>query len=75
MAAAEEMHPTQNLQFHLGWEDSIQYASRMLLEEAQSLMGAEMSPERHFKPANGAAYLSLTVDTTQEAERIFALAV
>ena len=51
-----------------GWEDSIQYAS-MTLGETE-LMGADV-PER-FQPMRS-AYLSLTVDTTQEAERIFAL--
>lgn len=51
-----------------GWENSIQYAS-MTLGETQ-LMGADV-PDR-FQPMRS-AYLSLTVDTAQEAERIFAL--
>jgi PhnB protein len=51
-----------------GWEDSIQYPS-MTLGETE-LTGADV-PER-FQPMRS-AYLSLTVHTAQEAERIFAL--
>jgi PhnB protein len=51
-----------------GWENSIQYAS-MTLGETE-LMAADV-PER-FQPMRS-VYLSLTVDTVAEAERIFAL--
>ena len=51
-----------------GWENSIQYAS-MTLGETE-LMGADV-PEG-FQPMRS-VYLSLTVDTAAQAERIFAL--
>jgi PhnB protein len=52
-----------------GWEHSIQYASMNLGET--ELMGADVPPAR-FQPMRS-AYLSLTVDSTDEAERIYAL--
>jgi PhnB protein len=52
-----------------GWENSIQYAE-MELGETQ-LMGADVSPAR-FQPMRS-AYLSLTVSSTEEAERIYQL--
>jgi PhnB protein len=52
-----------------GWEQSIQYATMQLGET--ELMGADVSPDR-FKPMRS-AYLSLTVNTAEEAERIYTL--
>ena len=52
-----------------GWENSIQYAS-MDLGETQ-LMGADVPPAR-FLPMRS-AYLSLTVGSTDEAERLYGL--
>lgn len=52
-----------------GWERSIQYAS-MTLGETE-LMGADVAPEP-FQPMRS-AYLSLTVNSADEAERIYAL--
>ena len=52
-----------------GWEQSIQYAVLKLGET--ELMGADVQPDR-FKPMRS-AYLSLTVDGVEEAERIYAL--
>ena len=51
-----------------GWENSIQYAV-MDLGESQ-LMASDVPPDR-FQPMRS-AYLSLTVDTAAEAERIWA---
>jgi PhnB protein len=50
-----------------GWEQSIQYATMQLGET--ELMGADVPPDR-FKPMRS-AYLSLTVNTTEEAEQIY----
>jgi PhnB protein len=52
-----------------GWAKSIQYASMNLGET--ELMGADVPPDR-FQPMRS-AYLSLTVSSTDEAERIYAL--
>ena len=52
-----------------GWEQSIQYATMKIGET--ELMGADVSPER-FQPMRS-VYLSLTVDTADEAERIYKL--
>jgi PhnB protein len=52
-----------------GWEESIQYASMRIGET--ELMGADVAPER-FQPMRS-VYLSLTVDSADEAERIYAL--
>ena len=52
-----------------GWEESVQYASMELGET--ELMAADVPPDR-FQPMRG-AYLSLTVDNSEEAERIYAL--
>ena len=52
-----------------GWEESVQYASMELGET--ELMAADVPPDR-FQPMRG-AYLSLTVDKSEEAERIYAL--
>ena len=52
-----------------GWQDSIQYAS-MNLGETQ-LMASDVPPDR-FQPMRS-VYLSLTVDSAGEAERIWAL--
>jgi PhnB protein len=52
-----------------GWAQSIQYAI-MRIGEAE-LMGADVAPER-FQPMLS-VYLSLTVDSADEAERIYAL--
>ena len=52
-----------------GWEQSIQYASMKIGET--ELMGADVSPER-FQPMRS-VYLSLTVNSADEAERIYAL--
>ena len=52
-----------------GWEDSVQYAL-MDLGETQ-LMASDVPPDR-FQPMRS-VYLSLTVDTAAEAERIWAL--
>ena len=52
-----------------GWEQSIQYGL-MELGETQ-LMASDVPPDR-FQPMRS-AYLSLTVDSAAEAERIWAL--
>jgi PhnB protein len=52
-----------------GWEQSIQYAI-MNIGETQ-LMGSDVPPER-FQPMRS-VYLSLTVDSAAEAERIWGL--
>ena len=52
-----------------GWENSIQYA-HMELGETQ-LMASDVQPDR-FQPMRS-VYLSLTVDSAAEAERIWAL--
>jgi PhnB protein len=52
-----------------GWENSIQYAD-MELGETQ-LMASDVQPDR-FQPMRS-VYLSLTVDSAAEAERIWAL--
>ena len=52
-----------------GWEQSVQYASMELGET--ELMAADVPPDR-FQPMRS-AYLSLTVGSTDEAERIYAL--
>lgn len=52
-----------------GWESSIQYAS-MDLGETQ-LLASDVPPDR-FQPMRS-VYLSLTVDSAAEAERIWAL--
>jgi PhnB protein len=61
-------HPDQPLKWQ-GWENSIQYAS-MDLGETQ-LMAADVPPDR-FQPMRS-VYLSLTVESPAEAERIWAL--
>jgi PhnB protein len=52
-----------------GWEQSIQYAIMKIGET--ELMAADVAPE-HFQPMRS-AYLSLTVSTAEEAERIYTL--
>ena len=52
-----------------GWEQSVQYASMDLGET--ELMAADVPPDR-FQPMRS-AYLSLTVDSSDEADRIYAL--
>lgn len=52
-----------------GWQDSIQYAI-MDLGETQ-LMASDVPPDR-FQPMRS-VYLSLSVDSVSEAERIWAL--
>jgi PhnB protein len=52
-----------------GWEQSIQYAVMKIGET--ELMGADVSPER-FQPMRS-VYLSLSVDSAEEAERIYTL--
>jgi PhnB protein len=52
-----------------GWEQSIQYAI-MTLGETE-LMGSDVAPQR-FQPMRS-AYLSLTVNGADEAERIYTL--
>ena len=52
-----------------GWENSIQYASMNLGET--ELMASDVPPER-FQPMRS-VYLSLTVDSAAEAERIWSL--
>jgi PhnB protein len=52
-----------------GWEQSIQYISMRIGET--ELMGSDVSPER-FQPMRS-VYLSLTVDSAGEAERLYAL--
>jgi PhnB protein len=52
-----------------GWEDSIQYACMELGETL--LMASDVPPDR-FQPMRS-VYLSLTVDSAAEAERIWAL--
>jgi PhnB protein len=52
-----------------GWENSIQYAI-MELGETQ-LMASDVQPDR-FQPMRS-VYLSLTVDSSEEAERVWAV--
>lgn len=52
-----------------GWEQSIQYAIIKIGET--ELMGSDVAPDR-FQPMRS-AYLSLTVDSADEAERIYSL--
>ena len=52
-----------------GWENSVQYA-HMDLGETQ-LMASDVPPDR-FQPMRS-AYLTLTVDSAAEAERVWAL--
>ena len=52
-----------------GWEQSVQYASIELGET--ELMAADVPPDR-FQPMRS-AYLSLTVDSNDDAERIYRL--
>jgi PhnB protein len=52
-----------------GWEQSIQYAVMNI--GATQLMGSDVPPDR-FQPMRS-AYLSMTVDSAPEAERIWAL--
>ena len=52
-----------------GWEQSVQYAIMKVGET--ELMGSDVAPER-FQPMRS-AYLSLTVDSAEEAERIYTL--
>ena len=52
-----------------GWEQSIQYVTMKLGET--ELMGSDVDPTR-FQPMRS-AYLSLTVNTADEAERIYKL--
>ena len=52
-----------------GCEESIQYAVMHIGDS--ELMGSDVSPER-FQPMRS-AYLSLTVDSADEADRIYAL--
>ena len=52
-----------------GWEQSIQYAIMKLGET--ELMGSDVAPDR-FEPMRS-AYLSLTVSSAGEAERIYTL--
>lgn len=52
-----------------GWEQTIQYASMNIGET--ELMAADVPPDR-FKPMRS-AYLALTVDGPDEAERIYAV--
>ena len=52
-----------------GWEQSIQYAIMRIGET--DLMGSDVEPQR-FQPMRS-AYLSLTVNSADEAERIYTL--
>jgi PhnB protein len=52
-----------------GWEQSIQYAIMRIGET--ELMGADVPPER-FQPMRS-VYLSLTVDSAAEAQRLYTL--
>jgi PhnB protein len=52
-----------------GWEQSVQYATMSI--GGTDLMASDVPPER-FQPMRS-VYLSLTVDTAAEAERIWAL--
>ena len=52
-----------------GWENTVQYAHMTL--GGTELMGSDVAPDI-FQPMRS-AYLSLTVDSTREAERIYAL--
>jgi PhnB protein len=52
-----------------GWEQCVQYALLRIGET--ELMGSDVAPDR-FQPMRS-AYLSLTVDGADEAERIYAL--
>jgi PhnB protein len=52
-----------------GWEQSVQYA--VMTIGGTELMGSDVAPER-FQPMRS-VYLSLTVDSADEAERIYAL--
>src|SRR5271167_96290 len=51
------------------WKDAVLYANMSI--GGTNLMGSDVPPER-FAPMRS-AYLSLTVDSTEEAERIHAL--
>ena len=66
MTHAEQPNPSN---VPPGWKDAILHA-RIDLGETQ-LLGADVPPER-FQPMRS-AYLSLTVDSVAEAERIYAL--
>ncbi len=66
MAHAEQPNPSN---VPPGWKDAILHA-RIDLGGTQ-LLGADVPPER-FQPMRS-AYLSLTVDSIAEAERIYAL--
>jgi PhnB protein len=66
MRRAEAPNPDQTWP---GWEQSIQYAI-MDIGETQ-LMGSDVPPDR-FQPMRS-VYLSLTVDSAAEAERVWAL--
>jgi PhnB protein len=66
MRRAEAPNPDQTWS---GWERSIQYAI-MDIGETQ-LMGSDVPPDR-FQPMRS-VYLSLTVDSAAEAERVWSL--
>ena len=66
MRRAEQLHQPATWP---GWEQSIQYAIMKIGET--ELMGSDVEPDR-FQPMRS-AYLSLTVDGANEAERIFKL--
>jgi PhnB protein len=66
MTRAEQPNPND---VPPGWKNSILYASMHLGET--DLMAADVPPER-FQPMRS-AYLSLTVNSTEEAERIYTL--
>ena len=70
MLMRREGQPDQPLTWP-GWEQSTQYAI-MQLGETQ-LMASDVSPDR-FQPMRS-AYLSLRLDSIEEAERIYALLV
>jgi PhnB protein len=61
-------HPDQPVTWP-GWEQSIQYALMKIGET--ELMGADVPPER-FGPMRS-VYLSLTVNSADEAERLYKL--
>ena len=61
-------HPEQGANWP-GWEQSVQYASMELGQT--ELMAADVPPDR-FQPMRS-AYLSLTLDSSEEAERLYAL--
>jgi len=66
MSRAEQ--PDQSVTWP-GWENSVQYAT-MDLGETQ-LMASDVPPDR-FQPMRS-VYLSLTVDSPEEAERVWAV--